>query len=339
MFITCSFSGRLFVHLPWWWNWYTRATQNRMAQAMRVRLPPAAPMSKPKLVVLVGPTASGKTALSIEIAKEFSGEVISADSRQVYERLDIGTEKVTAAEMQGIPHHLLDVVPPEVVYTAHDFKRDSAAAIEEILNRSRLPIVAGGTFFYVDMLLGKISTPDVPPDPALRAHLEELSTETLFTSLERLDPERAFHIDPNNKRRLMRALEIVKSEGKVPQLKVESPYDTLILGIKTDKTELRNRIRSRAEQAIERGLVTETKQLLKNGLSKERLSEIGLEYRIVLEYLDGELTDGEFIQKLEEKNWQYARKQLTWLKRDESIVWIDRTDTETVFTKIREFLG
>lgn len=297
-------------------------------------------MEKPKIIIIVGPTASGKTALSIAMAKEFDGEVISADSRQVYTGLDIGTEKVTPEEMAGIPHHLLDVVGPETIYSAADFARDAQKATEGIHSRDHLPIVAGGTFFYVDMYLGRITTPEVPPNPALREELEQLSTSELLKRLQALDPERAANIDPDNHRRLMRSIEIAEALGHVPaQESAECPYETLLIGIETDREVLRARIRARAEEALTKGLIEETKQLLEAGVTRERLSEIGLEYRIIMEYIDGELTGAELIQKLEEKNWQYAKRQLTWLKRDDTIEWLKPEDREAIFARVREFLG
>lgn len=295
--------------------------------------------SKPKIVVIVGPTASGKTALAIAIAKEFSGEVISADSRQVYRRLDIGTEKVTEEEMAGIPHHLLDVCEPENVYTAADFKRDGTAAINDISGRQKLPIIAGGTFFYVDTLIGRITTPPVEPDPELREKLEAMETSTLYESLLKLDPRRAEDIDPNNKRRLMRALEVVHALGAVPpQTEDELPFEVLTIGIETDRTKLRERISARAAMALERGLVEETKGLLESGINRARLTEVGLEYRLIMKYIDGEMDDEELIQRLEEKNWQYAKKQLTWLKRDETIEWFRPEDHSAIFDRIKKFL-
>ena len=295
--------------------------------------------NKPKVVIIVGPTASGKTGLAIKLAQEFPSEVISADSRQVYRRLDIGTEKVTEEEMVGVPHHLLDVVDVDTIYTAVDYAKDAATAISDISSRNSLPIVAGGTFFYIDTLLGRISTPEVPPNLTLRAQLELLSTEELAAQLEQLDPARAANIDTNNHRRLTRAIEIATALGSVPKSQpVDCPYDVLMIGIETDRDVLRTRIRNRAQEALTKGLVEETKNLLASGVSKERLSEIGLEYRLIMEYLDGDLNDEQLIQKLEEKNWQYAKRQLTWLKRDKSIQWFDRDD-EGVEEVVREFVG
>ncbi len=295
--------------------------------------------SKPKIVVVVGPTASGKTALAINIAKKFSGEVISSDSRQVYTGLDIGTEKVTPEEMSNIPHHLIDIVEPKIIYTAFDFKKDAEKAIQDIQQRGKLPIIAGGTFFYLDILLGRIKTPKVPPNPELRVELEKLDTASLYKRLEALDPRRASTIDSQNHRRLIRAIEIANSLGEVPKLKsIDCPYEVLMIGINTDKQELRTRLRKRAEEALTKGLVEETEQLLKTGVSRERLSEIGLEYRVVLDYLDNKLSPEELIQKLEEKNWQYAKKQLLWLKNDESIEWFNPEQAEDILNRVAEWL-
>ncbi len=179
---------------------------------------------KPKIVVIVGQTGSGKTALSLTLAEKFNGEVINADSRQVYKGLDIGTEKITEADMRGVPHHLLSILSPREVYDAKQFAADADAAITDITNRTKLPIVAGGTFFYIDLLLKKISAAPVPPNPALRAELEAYDESELFAQLQQKDPKRAQNIDKHNKRRLMRALEILHVLPSVPDsVKEECP--------------------------------------------------------------------------------------------------------------------
>lgn len=296
--------------------------------------------AKPKVLVVVGPTASGKTSLSIKLAKEISGEVISADSRQVYRSLDIGTEKVSAEEMDGIPHHLIDVIEPDQVYSATDYANDGQAAIKTITNKGNLPIVAGGTFFYIDALLGKMNVPAAPPDPKLRKELETLPLSELQSRLEKLDPSRAADIDMQNPRRVMRSIEIASTLGHVPELpEPKEIYDVLTIGIDTPKEVLRERIRNRAQQALTRGLIEETKELLNNGLTRERLSEIGLEYRIIMEYIDGDLNDEQLIQKLEEKNWQYAKRQLAWLKRDSTINWFPLKDYESISNIIKSWMS
>jgi tRNA dimethylallyltransferase len=296
--------------------------------------------AKPKIVVIVGQTGSGKTSLSLEIAKKFNGEVINADSRQVYKGLDIGTEKISKDDMNGVPHHLLDIKEPSEAYTAVEFASDASQAVTEITQRHRLPIIAGGTFFYIDTLLCKTGIPNVPPNPALREELEAKDTQTLFSELEVKDPERASSVDRHNKRRLMRALEILHVLPKVPKAVVkENPYDALIIGISVDKKILRERLRARAEKALERGLVEEVEDLLAEGVTRARLSEIGLEYRLVLEFLEGTVSKEELIQKLEEKNWQYAKRQNVWLKRDSDVRWFQREDTDGIFAEITTFLA
>lgn len=294
---------------------------------------------KTKIILIVGPTASGKTVLSLEIAKKFNGEIISADSRQVYRGLDIGTEKITREEMAGIPHHLIDAADIETIYTASDFKNDAENAIKNITENNKLPIIAGGTFFYIDALLGKVTTPNVPPDHELREQLEKIPAQTLFSALRKLDPKRAVRIDPQNKRRLIRALEIIKSLGQVPapEQKQSDSYEILCIGIEVDRDVLRTRLRIRAQHALERGLVEETKKILESGISRERLTEIGHEYAVVLDYLDGSFSDAELIQKLEEKNWHYAKRQLTWLKRMEHVHWF-RYNDPAIFTTVKTFL-
>lgn len=294
---------------------------------------------KSKILVVLGPTASGKTALAVELAKKFNGEVISADSRQVYRGLDIGTAKTTKEEMGGVPHHLIDVADPLEVYNASDFKRNAEAAIADIVSRGRLPIIAGGTFFYVDTLLGRITLPDVPPNESLRKKLEEKSAAELYAELQAKDTRRAAEIDPQNKRRLVRALEITRELDYVPlPTKLESHYDYLLIGIETDKEELRERFAKRASEWLRRGFLNEIETVLANGVTRERLSEIGFEYRLGLELLDKKIDKVEFSQKFIEKNWQYAKRQMTWLKRDKEIKWFERNDAK-IFSEVEKFLG
>ncbi|MEX0930821.1 MAG: tRNA (adenosine(37)-N6)-dimethylallyltransferase MiaA [Candidatus Paceibacterota bacterium] len=296
--------------------------------------------AKTKIIVIVGPTGSGKTALAIKIATKFKGEIISADSRQVYRNLDIGTEKVTHEEMAGIQHHLIDITDIQTVYTASDFKKDAEKIITHITKNNKLPIIAGGTFFYIDTLLKNIPTADIPPDPELREQLEMLPTEKLFIALQELDPKRAMDIDPHNRRRVIRALEVIEAIGQVPSRSdsdLNNLYDVLCIGIEIDREVLRTRLKMRAEHAVERGLVEETKSVLATGVSKERLTEIGHEYAVVLEYLDGKFGDAELLQKLEEKNWQYAKRQWTWLKKMENVNWF-QNDDPAIITAIENFL-
>lgn len=283
--------------------------------------------AKPKIIVIVGPTASGKTALAIELAKHFNGEIISADSRQVYRGMDIGTAKVTEAEMQGVPHHLLDVADPMDNYTAADFKRDAGQAIADIISRRKLPIVCGGTFFYIDALLERSILPEVEPNPALRAALEEKSAAALFAELEKLDLDRARDIDQNNKRRLIRAIEIATALGKVPSpSSSDSPYDALIIGLEVDMSDHGEKLRRRILERLNNGMVAEVEGLLEQGITHDRLESLGLEYRYISRYLRGLLTYEAMIDELAAKSRQFAKRQMTWLRRDRSIHWFKNTD-------------
>lgn len=295
-------------------------------------------MQKSKVISIVGPTAAGKTSLSITLAQKYQGEVISADSRQVYRGMDLGTGKVTTEEMAGIPHHLLDVAEPTDVYTAADFARDGTTALEDILDRNELPIIAGGTFFYVDMLLGRNSTPAVAPNESLRSELEKKSATELYTLLTEKDPRRAAEMDPHNARRLVRALEIVEALGSVPPIETVENYDVLTLGIKIDKETLHHNIHIRLLERLEQGMVAEVEALLANGVSHERLEDLGLEYRYLSRYLRGELTYEEMIPVLETKIKQFAKRQMTWLKRDTAIVWIEKNNPEHIFQVVDAWL-
>ncbi len=283
-----------------------------------------------KILVIVGPTASGKTSLSIELAKRYNGEVISADSRQVYKGLDIGTGKVTKEEMDGVPHYLIDVADPKNTYTVSDFVKDTDTAIEDIVSRGKLPIIVGGTFLYVDTLLGKITTPEVPPNESLRNKLERLSLEELQDRLKKLDAERYAEIDIENPRRLIRAIEVAEALGKVPKPEPKGRYDALTIGIDIEKEELHKNIHNRLLARIEEGLIEEVRQLHENGLSYERMDELGLEYRYIAKYLEGELSKEEMLETLETKIRQYAKRQMTWLKRSKEIVWIKNEEVERI---------
>jgi tRNA dimethylallyltransferase len=296
-------------------------------------------MQKPKVLIIVGPTASGKTSLSIKLAKQFNGEIVSADSRQVYRGLDIGTGKVTKEEMQSIPHHLLDVANPVDTYTVADFVRDGRKVVDEIVSRNKLPIIVGGTFLYIDALLGKISTPKVPPNDTFRAKLKLLTNDALFEMLKDKDPERAFTIDKDNKRRLVRALEIIDAIGVVPPIKSDESYDTLTLGIEISKEKLVENIHNRLVSRMQKGLIEEVADLHKNGLSYERLKELGIEYKYIAEYLEEHLSQEEMTTQIETKSWQYAKRQMTWLKRDRTIIWIESDDMNTINAHIETFLS
>jgi tRNA dimethylallyltransferase len=291
-----------------------------------------------KTIVIVGPTASGKTTLSITLAKQFNGEIVSADSRQVYRELDIGTGKVTKEEMGSVPHHLLDVADPMITYTVADVVRDGRRAINDILSRGKIPIVVGGTFFYIDALLGRVVAPEVLPNPKLRAELEKRTTEELFSMLAARDERRADDIDKHNKRRLIRALEIVEAVGSVPERMSDELYDVFMLGISISKDDLRANIHTRLLSRLENGMLDEAKRLLKDGVTHERLESLGLEYRYMSHHLQGQMSYEEMVNKLEMKIWQYTKRQMTWLKRDKDIVWIKIDKIEGIEKRVDLFL-
>jgi len=283
---------------------------------------------KPKIIVILGPTASGKSDVAVELARKIKGEIISADSRQVYKGLDIGTGKITKKEMRGVTHHLLDVFSPRKRFTASDFVKLTNVTAVKIVNRGNVPIVCGGTGFYIDALLGDKQIPEVPPNPKLREKLEKKSTTELFEILKKLDPVRASNIDSKNPRRLVRAIEICKAIGKVPKLVassqnlVASKYGVIKIGIKIDEKELKERINKRIEKWFKMGLLNEVKDLHKKGLSWKRMAEIGLEYKIVSLFLQNKISKSEMILRMQTETWQYAKRQITWFKRDKNIIWI-----------------
>ena len=199
-----------------------------------------------KIIVILGPTASGKSELAVKIAKKFNGEIISADSRQVYKRLDIGTGKITKKEMRGVPHHCIDIVSPRKVFTVSDFKKHAEKAIENIFAKNKIPIIVGGTGLYIQAIVDNIALPEVKPNWKLRKELEKKTTEEMFETLKKLDPERAENIDPKNPRRLIRAIEIAKALGKVPNLEASLPsWGPLQIGIKISNEKLKENINKR----------------------------------------------------------------------------------------------
>jgi tRNA dimethylallyltransferase len=290
----------------------------------------------PKIIVIVGPTASGKSDLAVSIAKKVSGEVISADSRQVYKGLDIGSGKITRKEMRGVRHHLLDVASPRRAFTAADFRRLGRRAIRDILKRGKVPIVAGGTAFYINALLSDAPLPQVPPDKKLRVRLEKKTAAQLFAQLQKLDPRRARTIEKKNKRRLVRALEIVLTTGqpvpeatpwktrKNPEGKPAGKPDLKIvkIGITPPPDILKKRIRMRLRKRLRQGMVKEVERLHANGLSWKRLEDLGLEYRYVSRYLRGLISKEEMIETIEKESWRYAKRQMNWWKKDVKIEWV-----------------
>lgn len=274
------------------------------------------PSPREHIHIVAGPTASGKTAYAIRLAKELNGEVISVDSRQVYRGLDIGTEKVTTEEMRGIPHHLIDIRDPQDAYSAGDFVQDASHLIREIRMRGKTPILAGGTHFYFDALL--YGLPEGKRNEALRAELEQKPAEELYALVKARDPRRAKRLDQKNKRRIIRALELIEEHGYVPERLPQKPrYDVTWHILNPERDELRARIRKRLLETLEKGLVAEVKRVREH-VGDARLNELGLEYRIIGEYLRGERDEDSLLSTLNSRLWHYARHQKQWLRRLEA---------------------
>jgi tRNA dimethylallyltransferase len=295
-------------------------------------------MTLPKIVVILGPTASGKSDLAVEIAKKFNGEIISADSRQVYKGMDLGTGKITKGEMKRIPHHLLDVYSPKKVFTVAQYKKLADKTIKDILKRNKLPIICGGTGFYIDAVISGQSFPEVPPNKDLRFKIQDLRIEQLLKMLQKLDPERAETVDTKNKVRLVRAIEVATALGKVPLIINSIVYDTIHIGIKWSKEVLKQRIHARIISRIKKGMIEEIKNLHETGVSWKRMYSLGLEYRYISLFLQNKIPKEEMIETLHTKTCQYAKRQMTWFKRNKDIVWVEPEKLEEADKVIRLFL-
>ena len=279
---------------------------------------------KPKVIVILGTTATGKSDLAVKIAlrlcsgqaKKFGGEIISADSRQVYKGLDIGTGKINKKEMQGIPHHLIDVANPKKKFTVAEYQKKAIYAIAEIINAGKIPIICGGTGFYIDAITKGIVFPEVPPNNKLRKILEKKSSKELLKILQKLDKSRAKNIlhknEQNNKVRLIRAIEIAKALGKVPKItEATPPYEFIKIGLYLPATILEKKIEKRVKEMFKDGLLNEIIKLKKSGISQKRLAELGFEY------------NNPTIDHVVSESIKYAKRQITWFKRDKEIIWFD----------------
>ncbi len=279
-------------------------------------------MQKKKVIVVLGQTATGKSDLAVKIAKKFNGEVISADSRQVYKGLDIGTGKITKREMRGVPHHLLDVANPKTKFTVAEYQKLTIYAMAEMVERGKVPILCGGTGFYIDAITRGTIFPEVPPNLKLRKILEKKNIKELFIILKKLDKTRAKNIDAKNKVRLIRAIEIVKALGRVPKItEVKPMYDFIKIGLHLPENKLRERIKARLQKRIKVGMLNEAKKLHEQGLSWKRMEELGLEYRFMALYLQKKITKEVMLEKLNSEIYKYAKRQMTWFKRDKEIKW------------------
>lgn len=287
---------------------------------------------KPKVIVIVGPTASGKTDVSIELAKKINGEIISADSMQIYKYMNIGTAKPTKEEMQGIKHYMLDVVEPDETFNVSKYKKMAEDAIEEIFSKGKTPIIVGGTGLYINTLVNGIEFLEVEGDAKYRETLVkkglEEGAEVLHNELKKVDPESAEVIDANNIRRVARALEIYKTTGKTKtQLDLESrkevKFDYLMFGLDWEREVLYSRINQRVDIMVKSGLIEEVKWLMKNYKISSTAMQ-GIDYKEVIEYLNGDITFEEMVEKLKIETRHYAKRQLTWFRRDSRIKWVTK---------------
>ncbi len=281
--------------------------------------------SLPKLVVLLGTNASGKSALGIRLAKHFDGEIISADSRQVYRGLDLGSGKITADQAQAVPHHLIDVADVADYYSLAQYQQAAYGAIDSVLAAGKTPFLVGGTGLYVSAIVEGYELVNVPPNEALRAELENLSLDQLIALLEKADADAARKVDRKNSRRLVRALEIAAAGHSHSAGRKSDPrYNCLQLGLSWPKEILEKRIQNRLRDRLASGMIEEVAGLRRRGVSDLRLDKLGLEYRFIMRYLRGDIPTLDELQlQLGIAIRQFAKEQMTWFKRDRRIIWLD----------------
>ena len=300
-------------------------------------------MQKPIVIVICGPTASGKTALSIELAKKINGEIVSADSMQIYKDMNIGSAKVTKEEAQGIKHYLIDCVSPDERYSVADYKRDATNAIQAILQKGKIPIVVGGTGLYINSLIYEISYQDIEIDDVYRAELEKLKEEKgmpyLYEQALKIDPEAAQKISATDFKRVARILEIYHATGKTKTEQEtesrlnENPYDYKVFAIDYDREKLYERINRRVDIMWQNGLIQEVKGLLKKYKEMPTAMQ-GTGYKEVKYYLDGKLTEREMLELIKQETRRYAKRQFTWFKKNKQTIWINGQDEMSKNVKI-----
>jgi tRNA dimethylallyltransferase len=301
-------------------------------------------MQHQPLIAILGPTAVGKSALAIQLAQEFSGEIVSADSRTIYRGMDIGTAKPTRDEQRSVPHHLIDVVEPDETFTLADYQQRAYATIDAIHARGKIPLLVGGAGLYVRAVLEGLSIPRVEPNPARRAELEREDAAMLYARLQQLDPLAANRIDPRNKRRVIRALEVCESAGKPIselQTRVAPNYRTLRIGLTMPRAQLYDRINARVDAMIANGLIDEVRGLIARGYSVDLPSMSGLGYRQIVAYLNGATSMDEAVRVLKRDTRRFVHHQYTWFRLDDPrIRWFDvSTDaSEQIRATVREFL-
>lgn len=293
-------------------------------------------MEKPTVIVICGPTASGKTALSIELAKKINGEIVSADSMQIYKDMDIGSAKVTKDEMAGIKHYLIDIVSPDERYSVADYKKAAKAAIKEILEKSKIPIIVGGTGLYVDSLIYEIEYNNIKIDEEYRQLLKSIKEneglEKLYEMAQEIDPEAMKKISKNDYKRISRVLEIYHETGKTKtQQEAESrlkeiPYNYKVFAIDYERKKLYDRINKRVDIMIENGLIKEVQNLL-NKYEEFPTAMQGLGYKEVKQYLENQISKEEMIEKIKQESRRYAKRQITWFKKNDNTIWINGLDS------------
>ncbi len=286
-----------------------------------------------QVIVIAGPTASGKTGLSVEVARQLHTEIVSADSMQIYQGMDVGTAKVTTNEMCGIPHHMLDIVSPMENYNVSRYVEDAKPIVDDILSRGKIPVIAGGTGLYINSLVYGYDLAPIPSDDAVREEItqlyEEKGGEFLLEELRKIDPKTAERLHPNNARRLIRALEVYRISGTTISDQEErtknapKPYDVKFFVLDTERDKLYERINRRVDMMLENGLVEEVKTLLGQGIPKTNTSMQAIGYKEIVEYLDGYLTLDEAVEKLKMESRRYAKRQLTWFRRNEGAHWLE----------------
>lgn len=288
---------------------------------------------KEKLVIITGPTAVGKTELSIEVAKRFNGEIISSDSMQIYKYMDIGTAKVSKDDMKGINHHLIDFLDPATEFSVYDYKEMASQVISELNDENKLPIIAGGTGLYINSLVYDLNFSPIAPNKVLREKYDRIFVEEgsvgLYERLIKIDSESAGNIDPNNHQRLMRALEVTESSG-IPFSKYNKDfrkesdkYDMAYYCLNMDRDKLYDRINKRVDIMFEKGLLDEVKYLLDRGYNKDMLSMKAIGYKEIIAYLEGNMSLDKAIDNIKQGSRNYAKRQLTWFRRDNRIKWVN----------------
>lgn len=300
-----------------------------------------------KLFVLIGPTAVGKTSIAINLAKKLNGEVISADSMQIYKYMDIGTAKVKQDEMKDIPHYLIDIIYPDENFTVSDYKKSATEYIKKINQKNKLPIVVGGTGLYINSLVYNLNFGNAPPNEMIRSRLETYDNEYLHSKLLEIDKVSGERINIRDRKRLIRALEIWEVSGEIPSSynnnfrKETDDYDLVMICLNMNRQKLYKRINDRVDAMIEFGLVDEVKNILNMGYNKDLVSMQGIGYKEIIMYLENKINLDESINIIKQRSRNYAKRQLTWFKRDNRIKWIDLDDfrgTENVSKNIENHI-